>query len=512
MKHHLFLLTLIVAVTSTTAQAQVFKKIGEAAQKAAKKGVETLKQNTKEGINNTAELLVGTKHGKNNDTAEHNDASTAADAETQSAAVNAQQTSSGNNGAPRLGSHPTIEVAFNGYEWAKVTDVYDGIFAIPEYTDRGTVWHFYNVETAAPISRKGWLTQDTPRFDGGVCAACDPTPVKGSSATDPKYQWYILHKTGDTTPLDPSITAVGNFCDGLAVAKANGKMFFIDDKGKTVAPGSQPRSFDTYPLADNRRLFLGGFMKFGYLDGAGRVVIEPQYSRARNFSSNHAIVRNSSGKNVIIDTTGRVVSEIPSQYVSFTGTTVTDFVGGGAVALNTETERYDIITPTLEVRASYDKATAFYNTLIGAEANAIVMNNGWKHPQLCGANGRTLGQDLFVSFRGPNGEEIFIQPEPDGEADNPLAADLLSRSYWNNTGLRLANVYLGRTRGVLFNSMGEKCWEYDNEYYKPESFSQAGYAKGIVRAKQGPKEDTADHNVFFDTTGKIMVEVVDKRE
>lgn len=70
MKRLLFLLTLIVAMTSTTAQAQILKKIGEAAKNTAKQGVETLKQNTKEGITNAAELLVGTKHGKDNGKAE----------------------------------------------------------------------------------------------------------------------------------------------------------------------------------------------------------------------------------------------------------------------------------------------------------------------------------------------------------------------------------------------------------------------------------------------------------
>lgn len=505
MKRILFLLTLIVAMTSTTAQAQILKKIGEAAKNTAKQGVETLKQNTKEGITNAAELLVGTKHGKDNGNAEagNADGNDAADARQKDA-----RESQADKGAPRWGSHRTIEVAFNGYEWAKVTDVYDGIFAIPEYSDKGNIWNFYNVESAAPVSRRGWFAQDMPRFDGGVCAVCDTTPVKGSPAGDPKYQWYILHKSGDTTPLDPAINAVGNFCDGLAVAKANGKMFFINDKGKAVAPGVQPRSFDTYPLKDNRRLFLGGISKFGYLDGENRVIIEPQYKSARNFSSNHAIVRDGSGKNVIIDPTGRVVSEIPSQYMSFTGTTVTDFVGGGAVALNTETSRYDIITPFFEVRASYDKATAFYNTVIGAEANAIVMNNDWEHPQLCGANGRTFGSNVCFSFHDVNGKELFVQPVPDGEADNPLAADLLYRSYWNNTGLRLANVYLGETWGALFNSEGKVCWKYDNEYYRPEAFSKAGYAKGIVREKKA--DATVDHTVFFDTLGNVKVEVVEK--
>ena len=221
-------------------------------------------------------------------------------------------------------------------------------------------------------------------------------------------------------------------------------------------------------------------------------------------------MRNASGKNIIIDPTGREVSEIPSQYMSFTGTTVTDFVGGGAVALNTETNRYDIITPTLEVRGSFDKATAFYNTIISEDATAIVMNNEWKHPRLCKTTGETSDGSIFISIRGDNGDEVFLQPEPDGEADNPLAADLLERSYWNNTGLRLANVYLINTTGALFNSNGQIEWKYDNEYFKPEDFSPSGYAKGIVRT--AVKGDTSgnmiDHFVFFDRQGSIKLEVV----
>lgn len=503
MKHALLALALVFSMTS---QAQILKKIGEAAKNTAKQGVETLKQNTKEGITNAAELLVGSKHGQDTGKTKsrQTDISVEATAQIKEAATGDDHAADG----LRWGDYPTVEVDFDDFEWAKVTDVYDDIFAIQKYDSKGTIWNFYNVETAKAVSTRGWRTQDTPRFDNGICAVCDTAPAKGSPANNPKYQWYILRKTGETTALDPTITAVGNFCDGLAVAKANGKMFFIDDKGKAVLPDVKPNSFITYPLKDARRLFLGGFQKFGYLDAEGRVVIEPQYKSARNFSSNHAIVRNASGKNVIIDPTGREVSEIPSQYMSFTGTTITDFVCGGAVALNTETERYDIITPTMEVRNSFDKATAFYNTLIIDEANALVMNNDWKHPKLCTPNGRTSDSSIFITIQGNNGEEVYLQPEPNGEPDNPLAADLLDRSYWNNTGLRLANVYLVNTTGALFNSSGEVLWKYDNEHIKPEDFSPAGYAKGIVM--EAKSAATEEHFVFFDTLGNIKLEVVAK--
>ena len=50
---------------------------------------------------------------------------------------------------------------------------------------------------------------------------------------------------------------------------------------------------------------------------------------------------------------------------------------------------------------------------------------------------------------------------------------------------------------------------YD-EYFKPEDFSPAGYAKGIVRT--AVKGDTSgnmiDHFVFFDRQGNIKLEVV----
>ena len=183
MKHTLLLLTLFATLSSTISQAQVLKKIGEAAKNTAKQGVETLKKNTREGVTNAAELLVGTKHDQGNEqSGEKNNGVTTNN-------FNRTDDSQGGDkvgGAPHWVDHPTIEVDFEYFEWAKVTNVFDDIFAIQKSDNKGIIWNFYNVKTAKAVSTRGWRTQDTPRFNNGICAVCDTTPAKGSSASDPK--------------------------------------------------------------------------------------------------------------------------------------------------------------------------------------------------------------------------------------------------------------------------------------------------------------------------------------
>ena len=519
----------MVVLAPLSANAQLLKKLGEAAKSAAKQGVETIKKNTSEAITTTAEILVGKdmNDSPNNQHPTTNTQSPSATASDGSPVGTQQPTpdaDGGGGGAPRWGDYPTVEVTYPGFLISDVTDVRDGVFAIAEHAASGQLWHFYKIETAAPLSKQAWRSNETPYFDNGVCAVCDTTPLPGSSKYSPKYQWYILYKTGETKALDTSITSVGNFCDGLAVAKADGnKLFFINDKGERVLPQVTPYNMITYPLSEGtRRLYCGGYMTYGYLDAEGRVVIKPRFKKAYNFSSNHAIVRDENGKNLVIDLMGNTVSEIPSKYVGFTGTTVTSFVGGGAVALNNEDRTYDIVTPQMQVNATFDKATAFYNTVINDKGTAIVMNSDWKHPKLCLPNGRVVDDcDFFRIERQNPGDTLYVQPVPDSEPDDPLPHNLLNRNYWCNTGLRVsANVLVG-SMGAVFSSSGDITWTFDRNYYVPDEYSPDGYALGIARSLKeevtlkldGSKyEALEDHYVFFDTLGNIKVEIVDKSE
>jgi hypothetical protein len=130
-------------------------------------------------------------------------------------------------------------------------------------------------------------------------------------------KWGFIYKTGkEITPL--KYDDVDYFRDGFARVKLNGKWGFIDETGKEITPLK-------YIYVEN---FLGNLAKVqsykrtGFIDKTGKEVIPLEYAHA--FFSRGLVAVNLNGKWGYVDKTGKEV--IPIKYDR-----VWDFSGGLAV-------------------------------------------------------------------------------------------------------------------------------------------------------------------------------------
>ena len=421
---------------------------------------------------------------------------------------------------------PSIKIDFEDFSLDNVGDVYDGIFYVKVNGRPFNTYRFYRVKTATQLGHSEWSAFHEPRFNNGVCAVRSTVPYSG----DPekpytcKYRWYILKVTGDSIPLDPSITQVTNFYDGLAIASTGpyDERFYINDKGQRVYShiklSKSSFDFKNYPLTEGiRRLFKSSNGKFGYMDAHGNVIIQPQYDKARNFSSGYALVydyKATGGKWWVIDLYGKQVSVVPDKYDSFTGTTVTSFINSTAMAHNDETDQVDIVTPLMQLKASYDNASGFFLKNVPADAPvAIVSNSGWEHPLFCTTTGELVKGQVypFAPYTHYELTDPEISSYPDCQQD---PSNYLNRLGWHNTGYWATHHTLIGDTDVVYNYKGV-VWEYKNSYTKVRQFCAEGYSPGIQCStanwhKLGLTGEWAqkleEHYVYFDTNGTILLE------
>lgn len=123
----------------------------------------------------------------------------------------------------------------------------------------------------------------------------------------------LLDKTGKFTPVDLIFTDVpGRFSEGLArISSVGGKEGFVDKAGKWVI---QP-VFDAVGDFSEGLAIVRISNKRGFIDKTGKVVIEAQFNWAEPFSEGLARVSvgedyGSGGKAGFIDTTGKAVIEL----------------------------------------------------------------------------------------------------------------------------------------------------------------------------------------------------------
>jgi hypothetical protein len=93
--------------------------------------------------------------------------------------------------------------------------------------------------------------------------------------------------SAQTVAISPKFEYAGQFSEGLADVKVNGKPAYIDRTGKIVL---DMRNFDyVYPFSDGLARVIKG-KKFGYIDKTGKVLIKPKFASANDFFDGRAIV------------------------------------------------------------------------------------------------------------------------------------------------------------------------------------------------------------------------------
>ncbi len=429
-------------------------------------------------------------------------------------------------GAGQWGDFPSVVIDFDDFCWECVSPSYDGIFFV-KLGSSNNKYRFFRTQGGERISKSDWMANDEPRFNKGVCA------VKSMSSR----RWYILKETGDSIALDPKITRVSNFMDGVAVASIGyNNCFFINDRGQRVYPNAKPSECEIYPLIDGTRRMFRGDGGYGYLDARGNVVIKPQFSDARNFSGGLAIVydmMNTGEKYWLINTMGRKVSEVPSTYASYGWSSycnMSDFIHSAAVAKNSETGKYDIIGPDMKPKASYDYASPFcLKTMPSTAAVCVVRNEEWEHPQFCNTNGELLSAynnpgvvlkrptQPWIDTQNDKGEKTVRMPTIMSDELTMPAKMAWVEPLWTYTGYSVFVGSASNDTGYVMDYEGV-IRKFNWKYEKPYAYSADGYAKAVKKSTKSWRkqvsrwvEDLEDHMVFIDTQGNVLVEIIDKK-
>ncbi|MDR2651337.1 MAG: WG repeat-containing protein [Prevotellaceae bacterium] len=168
----------------------------------------------------------------------------------------------------------------------------DGMLAVKN-AETGK-WGFFNEQGEKVIDFLWEYTAyGTPKFGGGACAVYKSTGQYS-------VQWYIIDKTGKEIAF-PKNATISDFCDGYAVVRESTgqihKRYYINNQGQHVFPHLDE---ETYANKDLRapRPFKDGLAAYysytknlyGYIDATGKIVVQPQFVRAEDFSEGMAVV------------------------------------------------------------------------------------------------------------------------------------------------------------------------------------------------------------------------------
>jgi hypothetical protein len=177
-------------------------------------------------------------------------------------------------------------------EYATDYQFRDGMLAVRN-VETGK-WGFFNEQGEKVIDFLWeYSTSGTPKFGGGACAVYKSTGQYS-------VQWYVIDKTGKEISF-PKNATISDFCDGYAIVRETTgqihKRYFINNKGQHVFPHLDE---ETYANNDIRapRPFKDGLAAYynynkklyGYMDTSGKIVVQPQFVRAGEFSESLAVV------------------------------------------------------------------------------------------------------------------------------------------------------------------------------------------------------------------------------
>jgi len=118
-------------------------------------------------------------------------------------------------------------------------------------------------------------------------------------------KWGYINEKGKIE-IEPQFKLAGNFSEGLAgVLDVHGASGYIDVKGRWVIKSRL--NYVDYAFTEGLVLITSR-NKFGYMDSAGRVIVEPMFDQADDFSEGLAAVQ-TNGKWGFIDRAGNIVIE-----------------------------------------------------------------------------------------------------------------------------------------------------------------------------------------------------------
>lgn len=294
-----------------------------------------------------------------------------------------------------------------------LSDVYEGIFSILEKNKSidpyKNFYSFYSVEGECVFPAMWESGVEMPRFNSGAAVVKYPRKMK------PKTTHAIIYADGYAKDLSVDYRSVSQFYDGLALVEEHVgskiMMKYINTKGDNVYPHlNQPYKFgmkgpmtvknNCRYLRDNRRAYLNyetGL--WGYIDGSGKIVIEPKYKEVRDFSGGYALVISAGDKTEFIDTEGKTVSTLPSVPTLYYAEKYGNLDSGIFSKYELEVTYHDVEGTQLAKYPGgkpFHKGYAFVNYATNEGDYMCVVDRNFKIVRLLGSNGVFLPQDKFL--------------------------------------------------------------------------------------------------------------------
>lgn len=273
------------------ANAQFFKKLGDAAKKELKKMVETPTK-TKKSDNNK-------------DHAQQSDNKSQASVTDKPVEI------------------PTISIFTPTYKsititpntkfvntptYSNVSDMHDGVWSVEK--DYRTAFFLAD---GRKLFDYDWVTNATyrdPKFSDGAIIMYKHNETY-------KKPMYILYKDGNVKELPAKYVGATNFVDGVAlvgvkIGAIDYEYHFIDTNGNRVYSGitSLPQRFNREnhtlaPIREGLRAYFDYKARaWGYIDTKGNIVIAPRFKEVRSFSDGIALVKENDDV-YFIDKTGK---------------------------------------------------------------------------------------------------------------------------------------------------------------------------------------------------------------
>lgn len=345
---------------------------------------------------------------------------------------------------------------------------------------------------------------------------------------------------------DDLINSFGNFHDGLAYVKTDGKIGFIDIDGNMVILCKYDRVADNgfneglcgveinglwgyidknghtvIPMQYSKAgIFDDGFAwvckddKYGYIDKEGNVVVPFEYDGATFFKNGKAVVA-VNGKYGVIDTTGKEIVPFEYEYIY-------SFHDG--IAMVSNDGKYGFITEdgSLAVPVEYDSASFFKNGM------SIVSKDG-KYG-IIDSNGNVIVPFEYDYLQKLDDKLFFAKSEDTNEIINIDENIIYPFKYesvlWYSDGLAIVEVeeeksYLVNLQGAIMDHFdysvlsglndglaivkkGDKMGFVNSkgEVVIPFIFDNAGaFSEGLAKVCKGR------HRYYIDTTGKVVIKL-----